>query len=86
MSSSVPTNPGAYRLQKTDKVIYVGSAKNLQDRYSDWQTNPQNPCVRSTGWDKFVWKVTPTLDAARKLELDWFNRFQPTCNEITPPG
>lgn len=84
--SDIPSKPGAYRLIKSDVVIYVGSAKNLPDRYSDWKNNPDNPCVKKRGWDKFVWKDTSSHNEACKLELEWFYRFNPVCNEVTPPG
>jgi excinuclease UvrABC nuclease subunit len=84
--ANLPERPGAYRLTKNDSIIYVGSAKNLLERYSDWKNDPQNPCVKKRGWDKFVWQEASTHDAARKLELEWYNKYNPVCNVITPPG
>lgn len=83
---SIPSKPGAYRLIKSSVVIYVGSAKNLLERFSDWKNNPENPCVKQRGWDKFIWQEASTHNEARKLELEWFNNFKPVCNMVTPPG
>lgn len=83
---NVPAEPGAYRLEKSNHTIYVGSAKNLLERFRDWQTNPQNYCVRERGWDNFVWQRTSTHEEARQLELYWFNQYRPICNLVTPPG
>lgn len=82
----LPENPGAYRLTKSGKVIYVGSAKNLLQRYFDWKNNPENVCVRQNGWDKFVWQPTGSHEQARRLELEWYNKFRPICNLVAPPG
>lgn len=83
---SIPNKPGVYCLKKLNQVIYVGSAKNLLERYKDWISNPENPCVKRNGWDIFEWLPTSTHDEARRLELEWYNLFQPICNIVTPPG
>jgi excinuclease UvrABC nuclease subunit len=84
--TNVPNQPGAYRLEKAGLAIYVGSAKNLEDRYNCWRTNPDNDCVRRQGWDKFVYQPTVTHLQARQLELDWYHHYNPVCNLVTPPG
>lgn len=82
----VPESPGAYKLQKNGVVIYVGSALNLKQRFSDWKNNPENPCVRQNGWDTFVWQKTNTHNEARDLELVWYSNINPVCNVNRPPG
>lgn len=83
----VPSKPGAYRFVKSDEVIYVGSAKDLLERYTNWKGNPdQNPCIKSRGWDKFVFQPTSSHKEALDLELAWYNQYNPVCNRVTPPG
>jgi len=84
--SNIPSSPGAYRLIKDNVVIYVGSAKNLLERYFDWANNPDNPHVKQRGWDTFAWQTTSTHNEARRLELKWYYHFQPVCNMVAPPG
>lgn len=84
--SNLPEMPGAYRLEKLGQPIYVGSAKNLRERYGEWCNNPHNDCVKRNGWDKFVWQQTNNHTEARQLELFWYRQYNPVCNLVTPPG
>lgn len=84
--ANAPAQPGAYRLEKKGAVIYVGSTVNLSERYDQWRTDPENDCVKRTGWDNFVYRATTSEAEARALECEWYKAYNPPCNEVAPPG
>ncbi len=44
----VPTNPGVYRFRdETDKVIYVGKAKNLKNRLNSYFSGELQPRTKT---------------------------------------
>ena len=82
---NVPSTPGAYRLEKAGRVIYVGSTDNLERRYREHQSDPHNACIRLTGWDNFIWQTVTTTRQAEQLECQWYQAYRPACNLTSPP-
>jgi excinuclease ABC subunit C len=81
--SNIPEHPGVYRFfNKADKVIYVGKAKNLKNRLSNYfQTN------LATKTDRMVheavrvdWTIVSTELEALALEFSWIKQYHPKYN------
>lgn len=79
----VPTNPGVYRFRdETDKVIYVGKAKNLKNRLNSYFSGELQPRTKTmvetaTAVD---WVVVRTEIEALQLEYAWIKEYDPTFN------
>lgn len=81
--SNIPEHPGVYRFfNKADKVIYVGKAKNLKNRLSNYfQAN------LATKTDRMVheavrvdWTIVSTELEALALEFSWIKQYHPKYN------
>ena len=79
----IPEHPGVYRFyNESDKVIYVGKAKNLKNRLSSYfQTN------LATKTDRMVheavrvdWTIVATEVEALQLEFSWIKQYNPYYN------
>ena len=81
--SNIPEHPGVYRFyNKQDKVIYVGKAKNLKNRLSNYfQTNlatKTNHMVHEAV--RVDWTIVSTELEALALEFSWIKQYQPKYN------
>lgn len=81
--SNIPEHPGVYRFYNgDDKVIYVGKAKNLKNRLSNYfQAN------LATKTDRMVheavrvdWTIVATEIEALQLEFSWIKQYNPYYN------
>jgi excinuclease ABC subunit C len=81
--SNIPEHPGVYRFYNADdKVIYVGKAKNLKNRLSNYfQAN------LATKTDRMVheavrvdWTIVATEVEALQLEFSWIKQYNPYYN------
>jgi len=81
--SNIPEHPGVYRFfNKADKVIYVGKAKNLKNRLSNYfQANLATKTNRMVHEAVRVdWTIVKTELEALALEFSWIKQFQPKYN------
>jgi excinuclease ABC subunit C len=81
--SNIPTLPGVYRFfNKSDKVIYVGKAKNLKNRLSNYfQANLATKTNRMVHEAVRVdWTIVSTELEALALEFSWIKQYQPKYN------
>lgn len=81
--SNIPEHPGVYRFyNKLDKVIYVGKAKNLKNRLSNYfQANLATKTYRMVHEAVRVdWTIVSTELEALALEFSWIKQYQPKYN------
>ena len=81
--SNIPEHPGVYRFYNSkDKVIYVGKAKNLKNRLSNYfQTNLATKTNRMVHEAVRVdWTIVSTELEALALEFSWIKQYQPKYN------
>ena len=80
---NIPEHPGVYRFfNKADKVIYVGKAKNLKNRLSNYfQANLATKTNRMVHEAVRVdWTIVSTELEALALEFSWIKQYQPKYN------
>lgn len=81
----IPTDPGVYRfLDATGRVLYVGKAKNLRSRLSNY-FQPLNSLHERTrrmvmSANGVEWTVVGTELEALSLEYTWIKEFAPPFN------
>ena len=84
-TSEIPTSPGVYRYwDKTNKVIYVGKAKNLKNRLTSYFSNiadlhPRTAQMIQTAV-RVDWVMVDTEVEALQLEHTWINEYNPRFN------
>ena len=81
--NKIPEHPGVYRFyNKQDKVIYVGKAKNLKNRLSNYfQANLATKTNRMVHEAVRVdWTIVSTELEALALEFSWIKQYQPKYN------
>lgn len=81
--SNIPEHPGVYRFfNKQEKVIYVGKAKNLKNRLSNYfQANLATKTNRMVHEAVRVdWTIVSTELEALALEFSWIKQYQPKYN------
>jgi excinuclease ABC subunit C len=81
--TDIPEEPGVYRFyNKSDKVIYVGKAKNLKNRLSSYfQSNLAQKTYRMVHEAVRVdWTIVDTELEALALEFSWIKQYHPTYN------
>ncbi|GAB3729612.1 excinuclease ABC subunit UvrC [Nocardiopsis nanhaiensis] len=82
---SIPTEPGVYRFRDaSDRVIYVGKAKNLRARLSSYfrdfaGLHPRTQQMVSTAAD-VDWTIVGTEVEALQLEYSWIKQYNPRYN------
>jgi len=79
----IPEEPGVYRFYiKSDKVIYVGKAKNLKNRLSTYfGSNLAQKTYRMVHEAVRVdWTIVNTELEALALEFSWIKQYHPTYN------
>jgi excinuclease ABC subunit C len=79
----IPEDPGVYRFfNESDKVIYVGKAKNLKNRLSSYfGSNLAQKTHRMVHEAVRVdWTIVKTELEALALEFSWIKQYHPTYN------
>lgn len=84
-SGSIPTQPGVYKFRdETGRVIYVGKAKNLRSRLSNYFQDPTqlHPRTRQMVFNaaSVEWTVVSTEVESLQLEYTWIKKFDPRFN------
>ncbi|MDR1392525.1 MAG: excinuclease ABC subunit UvrC [Bifidobacteriaceae bacterium] len=84
-SGTVPLNPGVYKFRDAyGRVIYVGKAKNLRARLSNYFQPVESLAPRTrrmvTSAASVEWTVVGTEVEALSLEYAWIKRFEPRFN------
>lgn len=82
---SIPTDPGVYRFfDSTDRILYVGKAKNLRNRLSTYFQSPAGLLERTRRMVSTAvrvdWTVVTTELEALHLEFTWIKEFRPPFN------
>lgn len=82
---SIPTDPGVYTFRDAhERVIYVGKAKNLRARLSNYfqdldQLHPRTRAMVQSA-NHVQWTVVSSELEALNLEYTWIKRFNPRFN------
>ena len=84
-AGEIPTTPGVYRFRDaTGRILYVGKAKNLRARLSNYfaplyslHERTRRMVTTATGVE---WTVVGTEVEALQLEWMWINEFDPPFN------
>ena len=84
-TGEIPTTPGVYRFRdETGRILYVGKAKNLRARLSNYfaplhslHERTRRMVTTATGVE---WTVVGTEVEALQLEWMWINEFDPPFN------
>ncbi|SEN01274.1 excinuclease ABC subunit UvrC [Cryobacterium luteum] len=84
-TGEIPTTPGVYRFRDaTGRILYVGKAKNLRARLSNYfaplhslHERTRRMVTTATGVE---WTVVGTEVEALQLEWMWINEFDPPFN------
>ncbi|MCS6710594.1 excinuclease ABC subunit UvrC [Brachybacterium sp. EF45031] len=84
-TSDIPTSPGVYRFRDADRrVIYVGKAKNLRQRLTNYfqDLSVLHPRTRRmvTTAASVEWTVVSSEVEALTLEYTWIKEFDPRFN------
>lgn len=85
----IPHRPGCYLMKdKDDKVIYVGKAKNLYNRVSQYFLRPQEGKVQAMvhNVNHFETIITKTDKEAFILELNLIHTYYPRYNILLKDG
>ena len=83
--SDIPSSAGVYRFyDKNGEVIYVGKAKNLRNRLSDYFQDLSKLSIKtrimlSTG-TRIDWTIVQNEIEALTLEYSWIKEYQPRFN------
>lgn len=84
-AGEIPTSPGVYRFRdEQGRVIYVGKAKNLRSRLSNYfqdlsSLHPRTQTMVTTAC-AVEWTVVNTEVEALSLEYSWIKEFDPRFN------
>lgn len=82
---TIPTDPGVYKFRDENRrVVYVGKAKNLRARLSNYfqditQLHPRTRQMVQTA-NSVEWTVVASEVEALQLEYTWIKRFDPRFN------
>jgi excinuclease ABC subunit C len=82
---SIPTQPGVYKFRDPHgRVVYVGKAKNLRSRLSNYfqdlsALHPRTQSMVTTA-SSVEWTVVSTEVEALQLEYAWIKEFDPRFN------
>jgi excinuclease ABC subunit C len=86
-ASDIPAEPGVYKWRDSEsRVIYVGKAKNLRNRLSNYfqpliQLHPRTQTMVLTA-RSLEWTVVGTELEALTLEYTWIKEFDPRFNVV----
>ena len=82
---TIPTEPGVYKFRDENRrVVYVGKAKNLRARLSNYfqditQLHPRTRQMVQTA-SSVEWTVVASEVEALQLEYTWIKKFDPRFN------
>ncbi|WIM68899.1 excinuclease ABC subunit UvrC [Corynebacterium breve] len=84
-AGSIPTEPGVYKFRDdSERVVYVGKAKNLRSRLSNYFQDPDqlHPRTRQMVFtaSQVEWTVVASEVEALQLEYTWIKKFDPWFN------
>jgi len=84
-TGTIPTTPGSYQFKDAGgRVLYVGKAKNLRNRLSNYFQNPRNLQLRTAQMvaeaDTVEWIQVSTEVESLMLEYTLIQRHQPRFN------
>ncbi|MEE6390227.1 excinuclease ABC subunit UvrC [Microbacterium paraoxydans] len=84
-AGEIPTDPGVYRFRDANgRVLYVGKAKNLRQRLSNYfaplRTLHERTRRMVTTAASVEWTVVPTDVDSLQLEYMWIKEFDPPFN------
>ncbi len=84
-TGEIPTDPGVYRFRDANgRVLYVGKAKNLRQRLSNYfaplRTLHERTRRMVTTAASVEWTVVPTDIDSLQLEYMWIKEFDPPFN------
>lgn len=84
-TGEIPADPGVYRFRDADgRVLYVGKAKNLRQRLSNYfaplRTLHERTRRMVTTAASVEWTVVPTDVDSLQLEYMWIKEFDPPFN------
>lgn len=84
-AGEIPTDPGVYRFRDAERrVLYVGKAKNLRARLSNYFAPLRSLHERTrrmvTSAASVEWTVVGSEVEALQLEITWINEFHPPFN------
>ena len=84
-AGEIPTSPGVYRFRDAkDRVLYVGKAKNLRARLSNYFQPLRSLHERTrrmvTSASSVEWTVVGSEFEALQLEYSWIKEFAPPFN------
>ena len=84
-TSEIPTEPGVYRfLDTTGRVLYVGKAKNLRARLSNYFGPLKSLHERTQRMllsaSDVKWTIVASEYEALQLEFTWIKEFEPPFN------
>ena len=85
--ASIPKRPGVYLMRdRHDSIIYIGKAKNLRDRVSNYFSQPLGYTRKMDGLIESIAKIdieqTGSELAALLLESQLIRRYQPRYNVV----
>ncbi|MEJ5996797.1 excinuclease ABC subunit UvrC [Corynebacterium sp. H130] len=84
-AGTIPTQPGVYRFRdESSRVVYVGKAKNLRARLSNYfqdltQLHPRTRQMVQTA-ASVEWTVVASEVEALQLEYTWIKKYDPRFN------
>jgi len=84
-AGDIPTGPGVYRwIDANGRVLYVGKAKNLRNRLSNYFAPLESLHERTrrmvTSAADVQWTIVKTEYEALQLEFTWIKQYQPPFN------
>jgi len=84
-TGEIPTNPGVYRFfDSSGRVLYVGKAKNLRARLSNYFGPLQSLHERTQRMllsaSDVQWTIVASEYEALQLEFSWIKQFDPPFN------
>jgi excinuclease ABC subunit C len=84
-TGSIPTQPGVYRwFDESDRILYVGKAKNLRARLTSYFAKPETLHERTRRMVESAvridWTIVKSEFEALQLEFTWIKEFNPPFN------
>lgn len=84
-TESIPVDPGVYRwYDESERILYVGKAKNLRSRLTSYFAKPETLHERTRRMVgsavRIDWTIVKTEFEALQLEFTWIKEFNPPFN------
>ncbi len=88
---TVPTQPGVYRfISKTGEILYVGKAKNLRSRLSNYFSERRDMLAKTKALvrnaESFTYTIVESEQDALLLECTLIKEYQPRYNVMLKDG